>query len=113
MSQQASSPEQPTLRQAINAVFSADEKKQLRESMINEQIAQGKYLRDHPEIDHILRMAIGDLVREHPDDAIGFLRKYFAEQDLEELERTETQREAEMQRRAHAFHSAKSPTSST
>eukprot|EP00796_Vickermania_ingenoplastis_P006365 gene6365-4590_t len=95
----------PTVNEAADALFTQEEKAKLRANLIEEQIQHAKYLRAHPEIDRLLQIAIGKLVRDQPEDAVAYLTQLFAENDLEEMEAAyamEEQRLHDAEREKHA-----------
>lgn len=87
----------PTVNEAADALFTPEEKDRLRSNLIEEQIRQAKYLREHPEVDHLLQIAIGKLVKDQPEDAVGYLTNFFSENDLEALEAQHYQEEQRLQ----------------
>lgn len=86
----------PTVNEAANALFTSEEKAKLRSNLIEEQIRQAKYLREHPEIDHLLQIAIGKLVKDQPEDPVQYLTSFFSDNDLEALEAEHTAEEQRM-----------------
>lgn len=76
----------PSIDEAASALFNDKEKERLRKNLIEEQIKQAKYMREHPEINHLMQIAIGKLVKDQPEDPVGYLTSFFADQDLEALE---------------------------
>lgn len=87
----------PSVNEAVNALFNNEEKQKLRTNLIEEQIKQAKYLREHPEINHLLQIAIGKLVKDQPEDPVVYLTSFFADQDLEELEASHREHEEYLQ----------------
>lgn len=87
----------PSLKTAVETLFTPEEKEKLRANLIERQIAQAKYLREHPEISSVMRSAISQLVKDKPADPILYLTDYFLTHDLEEVERINQAREADKQ----------------
>lgn len=87
----------PSIDEAASALFNKDEKERLRKNLIEEQIKQAKYIRAHPEINHLMQIAIGKLVKDQPEDPVGYLTSFFADQDLEALESAHKRNEEYLQ----------------
>lgn len=79
--------QQPTVREAADAVFLPEEKQKLKENLIEEQIQQARYLREHPEIERVLRQAISKLAQEQPEDPVAALTAFLSDENLDEVDR--------------------------
>ena len=73
---------EPTLGEAANFLFTAEERAKVQSNITEARIAQGKYLRDHPEVGEALSIAFDQLLRAQPADAEKFLTDFFANTDL-------------------------------
>ncbi|EPY30217.1 hypothetical protein STCU_04177 [Strigomonas culicis] len=80
-------PPQPSVREAAEAVFLPEETQRLKANLIEEQIQQARYLRAHPEIERVMRLAVSKLVREQPEDPVPVLAAFLADDHLSEMDR--------------------------
>ncbi|KPI86225.1 hypothetical protein ABL78_4698 [Leptomonas seymouri] len=68
----------PTLLEAAKAVFSDEERETLKENLRTEQVAQAKYLREHPEVRESLQEGLRRVLQDQPEDPVATLTAYFA-----------------------------------
>ncbi|ESL06538.1 hypothetical protein TRSC58_05786 [Trypanosoma rangeli SC58] len=72
----------PTLTEAATAIMTPEELQNLRRNLTEEKIAHAKYLREHPEIDAIMRCAMRKLLMQRPEEPVGVLLEFFAHGNL-------------------------------
>lgn len=89
---------EPTLAEAAAFLFTGEEKAKVQVIITEARSDQGKYLRQHTEVDEIISIALARLLRARPDDAEGFLTDFFANTDLEAAVREEREAMAERKR---------------
>ena len=70
---------------AQDSVLNADEEKSLRTSIIDNQIANEKYLRAHPEVGVVLNEVTRQLLLRRPDEPVAFAEDFLASTDLNQL----------------------------
>ncbi|CBZ30163.1 conserved hypothetical protein [Leishmania mexicana MHOM/GT/2001/U1103] len=73
---------EPTLNEAVAAVFTEEEHAALKTNLRSEQIAQAKYLRDHPEIHEAVQEALARVLQAQPEDPVAFLTQYFMSEEF-------------------------------
>ncbi|KEG15671.1 hypothetical protein DQ04_00011380 [Trypanosoma grayi] len=84
----------PTLKEAATAILTPEELQNMRRNLTEEKIAHAKYLREHPEIDTLMRRAMRMLLMERPKDPVSLLLEFFAHRDLKaELETSDEEAE--------------------
>ncbi|CAD2216955.1 hypothetical protein ADEAN_000443300 [Angomonas deanei] len=90
----------PALKEAVDAVFTPEEKQKLKENLIEEQINQAKYLQQHPEIETVFKVALSELVKKQPENCVEFFCNYLATNDLTQISQLYDAQQEDKQRRA-------------
>lgn len=72
----------PTLSEAAKAVFSEEERQTLKDNLRTEQIAQAKYLRDHPEVREGLQEGLRRVLQSQPEDPVAALVAYLTSDEF-------------------------------
>ncbi|RNF19013.1 uncharacterized protein Tco025E_04260 [Trypanosoma conorhini] len=90
----------PTLTEAATAIMTPEELQSLRRNLTEEKIAHAKYLREHPEIDAIMRYAMRKLLMQRPEEPVGVLLEFFAHGNLSNELQRRSEKEERMQRLA-------------
>ncbi|CBH15248.1 hypothetical protein, conserved [Trypanosoma brucei gambiense DAL972] len=78
----SNNPDIPTLTEAATLILAPEEMVKLRRNMTAEKVAHARYLREHPEIDAIMRYAMRKLIMERSEDPVNVLLEFFSTADL-------------------------------
>ncbi|ESS67307.1 hypothetical protein TCDM_14251 [Trypanosoma cruzi Dm28c] len=88
----------PTLTEAATAIMTPEELQNMRRNLTEEKIAHAKYLREHPEIDAIMRCAMRKLLMQRPEDPVGVLLEFFAHGNLQVELQSQGDKKGELER---------------
>lgn len=73
---------------AEQQILTPEERKRLDQRVIDERIANEKYLRSHPEINAVLGEAVRLLLLHRPTEPVAFVEDFLATRDLKALAAT-------------------------
>lgn len=78
----ASLMQDPTLPEATAAVFTEEQRQELKSRLRSAQIDQSKYLRTHPEIQEAMQLALSKVLEAQPEAPLEYLVDYFTSDEF-------------------------------